>query len=159
MHSISTVIPGEREIAKEKFYATKMPFKIWDVIVDNKVILKLVITKTNSKYLIGYLDKTVRPIWTKIEELKNIKSNALPVYDDRYIKTKIRTYGDKVYASFLVLNTPENYIELESFTVISIESLLKYENKYYLQVYLNNCAYKIVNKQMTDYLDENLFED
>ena len=29
----------------------------------------------------------------------------------------------------------------------------------YKQVYLDNCAYKTVNKQMTDYLDENVFED
>ena len=35
-------------------------------------------------------------------------------------------------------------------TVTSIYSLLAYENKYYLQVYLVNCAYKIENKQMTD---------
>ena len=34
-------------------------------------------------------------IWNKIEGLQNIKLNALPVYDDRYIKTKIITYGDK----------------------------------------------------------------
>ena len=26
--------------------------------------------------------------------LKNIELNGLPVYDDRYIKTEIRTYGD-----------------------------------------------------------------
>ena len=45
------------------------------------------------------------------------------------------------------------------FYSISIDSLLVYDSKYYLQVYLNNCAYKIVNKQRTDYLDENLFED
>ena len=54
---------------------------------------------------------------------------------------------------------PEDDIECESFTVIYIDYLLVYENKYYLQVYLDNCAYKIVNKQMTDYLDENVFED
>ena len=35
-------------------------------------------------------------IWTKIENLKNIELNALPVYDDRYIKTKLRTYSNKV---------------------------------------------------------------
>ena len=45
------------------------------------------------------------------------------------------------------------YIDCESFTVFSID------NKYYLHVYLDNCAYKIVNKQMTDYLDENRYED
>ena len=47
----------------------------------------------------------------------------------------------------------------ESFTVISIDSSLVYVSKYYLQVYLDNCAHKIVKKQMADYLDENLFED
>ena len=50
---------------------------------------------------------------------------------------------------------PEDDIEYESFTVISIDSSLVYENKYYLQVYLDNCTYKIP----TDYLDDNLFED
>ena len=54
---------------------------------------------------------------------------------------------------------PEDDIEWKSFTVISIDFLLVYDNKYYLQVYLDNCAYKIVIKQMTDYLDEYLFED
>ena len=36
-----------------------------------------------------------KTIWTKIEDLKNIKLNALLVYDGRYIKTEIRTYGSK----------------------------------------------------------------
>ena len=97
-----------------------------------------------------------KSIWSKIEDLKNIKLNTLPVYDDRYIKTKIKTYGDKVYTNFRGLNMPE---DCESFTVISIDSLLVYDSKYYLQVYLDNCTYRIANKQMTDYPDENLFED
>ena len=54
---------------------------------------------------------------------------------------------------------PEDDKEHEPFTVISIDSLLVYKSKYYLQAYLDNCAYKIANKQMTDYLDENLFGD
>ena len=52
----------------------------------------------------------------------------------------------------------EDDIECESFTAIYIDSLLVYNEKYYLQVFLNNCAYKFVNKQMTDYVDENVFE-
>ena len=100
-----------------------------------------------------------KAVWTKTEDLENIKLNALPVYDDRYIKTKIKTYGDKVYNGFRDLNVSEDDTECESFTVISIYSLLVYENKYYLQVYLDNCAYKFVNKQMTDYLDDDRFAD
>ena len=53
----------------------------------------------------------------------------------------------------------EDDIKYESFTAISIDSLLVYENKYYPQAYLDSCAYKIAKKQMIDYLDENLFED
>ena len=143
---------GEKEIPKEKFYASKKPITIWDVNVNNIVISKLIETKTNSKYFIGIkFDKAVRPlvlimakmsgyakrfklkegdnklissriddekqlekckaIWTKIEDLKNIELNALPIYDDRNIKTKIRTYGYKVYSNFRCLNVSEDDIE------------------------------------------------
>ena len=81
-----------------------------------------------------------KAIWTTIEDFKNIKLNLLPVYD-RYIKTKIRTCSIEVYTNFCGLNVPEYYIECESFTAISTDSLLVYENKYYLQVYSDNCTY------------------
>ena len=42
-----------------------------------------------------------KAIWAKIEDLKNIKLNALPVYDGRYIKTKLRTFGDKFILTFM----------------------------------------------------------
>ena len=53
---------------------------------------------------------------------------------------------------------PEDGVECQSFTTISIDSSLVYENKYYLLVYLDNCAYKIVEKQMLDYLDDHFFD-
>ena len=84
--------------------------------------------------------------------------NVLPVYDDRYIKNKIRTFGGKVYNGFLSLNVSEDNIECWYFIAISVGSLLVYENKYYLQVYLGNCPYKIVDKRIIDYLGENPFE-
>ena len=58
-------------------------------------------------------------IWTKIEDLENIEWNALTVCDDRYIKTKIRTYGNKVYTNFCGLNVPEGYIYWQKFIDIS----------------------------------------
>ena len=53
---------GETKVGKEKFQGAKTPINIWDVKVDNKVISKLVETKTSSKYLLGYLDKVTRPL-------------------------------------------------------------------------------------------------
>ena len=92
-------------------------------------------------------------IWTKIVDLKNIGLNALTVNDERYIKTKIKTYYDKIYTKF----EPEYDIEYNSFTVTSIDSLLEYENEYYRQLYLDNRAYEISNKKLTDYLDDIFF--
>ena len=38
------------------------------------------------------LSEKYKTIWTKIKDLKNLELIALPVYDDKYIKSKIRTY-------------------------------------------------------------------
>ena len=84
----------------------------------------------------------------------SIQLNALPVHDDKYIETKIRTYSDKSYTKFRGLNELEDDTECECFFVISTNSLLVYKNKYYLQVYFDNYAYKIIEKQIIDYLDE-----
>ena len=40
----------------------KKPINIWDVNADNIVISKLFKTKTNSKYLIGYVDKVIKQL-------------------------------------------------------------------------------------------------
>ena len=74
-----------------------------------------------------------KTIWSKIKDLKNIELNAFSVYDGRYLRSKTRTYGDKVYTTFGGLNVPENNVEWQSFTVISINFLLAYESKYYLK--------------------------
>ena len=92
-----------------------------------------------------------KAISTNIEDV-NIELNALPAYDVRYIQSKIRTYFHKVSISFHGLNVPEDGIECESFTVISIDSLLAYKNKFYLQVFLDKCTYKFASKQITDIL-------
>ena len=116
---------------------------------------KLMSFHTDDKKLL----EQYKGIWTKIEDFKKHELNHLLVYDDRYRENKIRTYSDKVYTNFHGLNVSEDDIECESFTVTSIGSLLVYGSKYYLQVFLENCDQKTVNKQMADYLDENLFED
>ena len=48
----------------------------------------------NNKLMSFHIDdkkktEKCKTIWTKIEDLKNIELNDLPVYDDRYIKVKI----------------------------------------------------------------------
>ena len=57
-------------------------------------------------------------ISTTIKDLRNIEYDALPIYDDRYLKTKITAYDEKVYTNFCGLNVSEEDVECESFTLI-----------------------------------------
>ena len=83
--------------------------------------------------------------------------STLSICDDKHTKTKKRAFGDKFYINFRGCNAPEDEIKCKSFAVISIGSLLVYEKKYYQQVYLGNRVYRIVDRQMIDFLGENLF--
>ena len=63
-----------------------------------------------------------KTVWTKIEDSKNIELNALPVFDNRSTKIKIRTkMVIKFYTNFRDLNMPEDDTEcefLQSFLLI-----------------------------------------
>ena len=103
----------------------------------------------------GKLLGKYKVIWAKVENLNRTELNALPVHDDKYIKSIIGTHGDKTYIKLRGLNVPEDDIECESFIIILFDSSLIYKRPFYL----DNYALKIVNKQITNYLDENAFED
>ena len=52
----------ETKVEQEQFYAAKLSVNIWDVNIDNIAMSILIKTKSNSKYLIGYLDELIRPL-------------------------------------------------------------------------------------------------
>ena len=75
------------------------------------------------------------------EDFQNIKLDTLPGFNVKYLKSKIRKYGDKFYTNFRSLNVAENGEECKSFTVGSV---LVYISKFDLQIFLDNGVYKIV---------------
>ena len=65
---------------------------------------KLMFLYINNDKLLGKYNT----IWNIIEDLKHVELNALSIYNDRYIKTEIRIYSDKVYTNFRDLDVPED---------------------------------------------------
>ena len=70
-----------------------MTFKVKDGYKDNNKLMSL---RINEETLL----ETYETIWTNWRPAK-YELNALPVYVDRFKKTKIRTY-DKVFSNFVV---------------------------------------------------------
>ena len=66
---------GKTKVAKEKFFGAKNTNKIniWDLNVDTVVISKLAERRrTNSKYLIGCLDKVIRSLFLHSHKKKKL---------------------------------------------------------------------------------------
>ena len=82
-------------------------------------------------------------IWNEIKELlSGIKLFSDPIYDNSYIKTKVRTFSELIKTLFDGNEIPEKRIEHACIACISIDSILKVDKKNYTQIYLEQCKYK-----------------
>ena len=82
-------------------------------------------------------------IWNKIKELLgNIKLGSDVIYDDQYIKTKVKIFK-MIKTLFSDDIFPEENVECECTSCVSVDSVLKIEKKWYPQVYLEQCKYKV----------------
>ena len=95
-------------------------------------------------------------IWKRIKELLvNIKLSSDIIYDDQYIKTKVKTFK-MVKTLFDNDEIPEEKIKYECISCISADSVLKIEKNYYPQVYLEQCKYKVKERKIKSLIDYDL---
>ena len=92
------------------------------------------------------LDK-YNKIWDKIKETLSIKFHSMPVYDEKYIKTTVRQLSGKIKTHFLGDEVPKENKLYTCITCITI--VMKMEKTNYLQVYLEECKYRIKKTKMT----------
>ena len=85
-------------------------------------------------------------IWNKIKELLGVKFYSDPIHDDKYIKTKVKTFSHVVNTFFSGDEIPKERVACICISCISIDSVLKLDRKYYPQVYLKQCKYKVKKK-------------
>ena len=69
-------------------------------------------------------------IWNKIKELLGgIKLYSEAIYDDSYIKTKVKIYGEMIKILFDGDKIPEERIEYACIACVSIDSILTVDKK------------------------------
>ena len=69
-------------------------------------------------------------IWNKIKELLGVKFYSEPIYDDSYIKTKVKTFSDMIKTLFdggdkNPDEIPKEGVEYACIACISVDSMLK----------------------------------
>ena len=86
--------------------------------------------------------KNYNKIWIKIEKLMDIDFNTKPTYDDddKYIKTKIKTYKNNITTNFYnkkgFKKVPEEKIPHKCLSRINLDSVLHEYEKYHPQIFL-----------------------
>ena len=92
-------------------------------------------------------------ICEKIGDLINKKFDSDPVYNNKYINTKIRSYNNDIKTNFHDIDNKNNKLPEKSkpygrMSLISLDSIIKINKKYYPQTLLQVCVYKIINTKV-----------
>ena len=67
------------------------------------------------------LDK-YNEIWDKIKEMLNVKFHSTPVYDEQYVKAKVREFNGVIKINFLGDEIPKESTHYTCFACITIDS-------------------------------------
>ena len=104
---------------------------------------------------VNVLDK-YNKIWDKIKEKVIIKFHSVPVYDETYIKDKVREFNGKTKRDVLGGEAPKENMH---YTCIAcINSVMRMDKMNYPQVYLE-CKYWVKNIQMSRFINVELKSD
>ena len=101
------------------------------------------------------LDK-YNEIWDKIKETLSIKFHSMPVYDEKYIKAKVREFNGVIKTNFLGDEIPKESMHYTCIACITIDSVMRMEKKNYPQVYLEECKYRMKKTKMTKFIETEL---
>ena len=79
------------------------------------------------------------------------------MYNDKYIKTKIKIYNDRVYTNFQHNKIPKDNEYCVCLSAILLDSIFVNSNEeYYLQILLKECKYAIKNRKIVNTIIEDL---
>ena len=95
-------------------------------------------------------------IWNVIKDKLNIKLHSEPVYEYKYLRTKVREFDGVIKTNFLSNDVPKENIDYICIACITIDFVMRMDKKYFPQVYLEECKYKIKKIQMARFINAEL---
>ena len=88
-------------------------------------------------------------IWEKVSKSIKKEFDSEPVYDEKYLKNKIKSYQGKISTNFQNNKIPKEHSQCICLLVILINSVFRTGNNYYPQVFFKECKYVIKEKKDT----------
>ena len=110
--------------------------------------------RANNKQLL----KNYNKIWEEVENLMRIDFDGKLVYghDDKYIKTKIKTYAGSMITNFHNKKMLKEKAPCKCLSTIMLDSVIKANKKYYPQTLLEEFKYVQEKIKTGNYSNNNL---
>ena len=97
------------------------------------------------------LSEKYNDVWEKVKDSLN-REFGKPVYNNKYLKAKIKYYKGKVDTNFHNNKILKEDFQCISLSVILINSVFRTGKNYYPQVFLNECKYVVKEKKIPNYI-------
>ena len=107
------------------------------------------------------LFKKYNKIQKKFEKLMRIELESKPTYgyDDKCIKTKIKTYSGIIITNFHNKKMPKEKVPCKCLSIIKLDSVIESDKKYYPQKFFEECKYVQEKIKFENYIYEELDSD
>ena len=80
-----------------------------------------------------------------IKNKLGIKFHSKPIYEQKYLKAKVREFDGAIKTNFLGNDMPKETMHYTCIACIAIDSVMRMDKKNYPQVYLDECKFRIKN--------------
>ena len=93
-------------------------------------------------------------IWEKVKSSIKKEFDSESAYNEKYIKTKIKSYKGKINTNFHNNKLPKEGSQCICLSVILINSVFRTGKSYYPQVFLEECKYVVKEKKIPEYITD-----
>ena len=101
------------------------------------------------------LSKAYDKVWDKISNVIQKGFDSEPVYNEKYLKTKVKFYNGKINTNFPDNEIPKSGSHWVYLSVILMDSVFKMGKDYYSQVFLKECKYVVKENKRTKFINDN----
>ena len=98
------------------------------------------------------LSEKYNKIWEKVENITKKEFDSKPVYNEKYLKAKIKSSNGKINTNFHNNKIPKEGSQFICLSVLLIDSVLRTGKNYYPQVFLDKCKHVVKEKKIPKYI-------
>ena len=166
------LVNAEHIVTSDRFRHSDEGFKYFIGYQDNEIVKPLCIILPQMSGYIKYFEnggknmsffikddevwEKYEQIWDVIKNKLSIKFHSKPIYDQKYLKAKVREFDGVIKTNFLGNEVPKENMHYTCIACITIHSVMRIDKKNYPQVYLEEWKYRVKKIQMSRFINTEL---